>query len=86
MSFSLYGGGNYGELKDFADGLKMFACGQKTFQMKRKAEFVLTKSIAHYTSQAKCGLCEAFRPRGKTELYKEGNKHQLFGMPYGEIS
>lgn len=27
----------------------------------------MTKSIAHYTSQAKCGLCEAFRPREKTE-------------------
>lgn len=29
VSFSLLGGGNYGCIKDFADGLKMFARGLK---------------------------------------------------------
>ena len=34
------------------------------------------KSIAHYTSQAKCGLCEAFRPRNEeTEISQGGNEN-----------
>ncbi len=56
----------------------MFACGQKTFQMKRKAEFVLTKSIAHYTSQAKCGRDALSKQSGGLFVAKAGSNSKNY--------